>query len=169
MNDKINEEEIEPSEKLALQIASVYYIGYFPVASGTVASFLALLVFYLGLWLFSVPKIGFVIYLIITGLLIIVGTWSADKSEVFLKEKDSHKIVIDEIAGYFLSMIFIPLKTVGFGTLLLVFFVFRIFDVVKPYPIRGLQKYRGGFGIMIDDLVAGIYSSLVVVILRWIF
>lgn len=156
------------SDKWALRIATVFNIGYFPIASGTVASVFAALFMFIfkDIIITTFSGIGFALYLIITGLIIVYGTYSADRAEEIYKEKDSHKIVIDEVAGFFVSMLFIP---VTLNNLFLAFIIFRIYDVIKPFGIRDVQKYRGGFGIMADDLLAGILTSVSVNILFWIF
>lgn len=160
--------DLSKADERMLKIASVYYIGYFPIASGTVASLVAMLVMYALKDIISPAKGGFTfaLYLFVTGLIIYYGTMAADKTEEILKEKDSHKIVIDEVAGFFVSMLFLPITC---KNLLLAFIFFRIFDVIKPFGIRDLQKYKGGFGIMIDDLAAGVYTVITLKILFWIF
>jgi phosphatidylglycerophosphatase A len=93
----------------------------------------------------------------------LVGTWAAHVAEPMLGEKDPGAIVIDEVAGMTLSVLWLPLTV---PVLLAGFVLFRIFDVVKPFPANRLQALRGGVGVMIDDLVAGLYALVVLMALR---
>ncbi len=98
-----------------------------------------------------------IILLIITLLLITAGIFAADSAEKILG-KDSSHIVIDELCGYFVSILFVP-KT--FGYLFAAFLLFRFFDIVKPPPVRNIEKMvPGGTGIMMDDVMAGIYANV---------
>jgi phosphatidylglycerophosphatase A len=99
-------------------------------------------------------------------LVTIVGTWAADRAEPLLGEKDPGAIVIDEVAGMALSVLVFPLTP---AVLIAGFLLFRVFDVVKPAPARQSQNLPGGVGVMIDDLIAGAYTILVLVIARAAF
>lgn len=88
----------------------------------------------------------------------VVGTWAAHEAERALGGKDPGAIVIDEVAGMTLSVVALPPTA---GVLLAAFVLFRLFDVLKPYPANALQRLPGGVGVMIDDLVAGLYALLV--------
>jgi phosphatidylglycerophosphatase A len=92
-------------------------------------------------------------------ILTFIGIWSSGKAEAIFKEKDSHKIVIDEIVGYLYAMILVPTTL---SMLIIAFFIFRIFDVLKPFPLRRLQRLHGGIGVMIDDILAGLYSCVLI-------
>jgi phosphatidylglycerophosphatase A len=151
--------------QLILLISSTLYVGYIPWASGTFATALAI-VFYLPSARFNVLPIvhpDIWIYLAITAAIIIGGTWAADRAEKIHNEKDSHKIVIDEVAGYFVTMILLP--TTWFW-IFAGFFAFRFFDVWKPGPIRRLQFLKGGTGVMIDDVLAGAMACAVLHAIR---
>lgn len=97
------------------------------------------------------------LYLVIAVTLL--GIWLSQEAEKILEEHDSPKIVIDEIAGYLLAVF----NWHGYY-LLAAFVLFRVFDIIKPEPIRQLQKLPGGIGIMADDLAAGLLSNLVLVL-----
>jgi len=103
---------------------------------------------------------GWVAYSLLTVALFVLGTQSANKIETAVGQKDPGIIVIDEVVGYLVTMAFLPqnwlFPIVGF-------FVFRAFDIWKPTPIRQLDAnpHLKGFGIMIDDVLAGVYSNLV--------
>ena len=93
----------------------------------------------------------------------LVGTWAAQRAERLIGTKDPGAIVIDEVAGMTLSVLAFP-PTIG--VLITGFLLFRVFDVVKPFPARTSQRLRGGVGVMIDDLIAGGYALLLLVIAR---
>jgi phosphatidylglycerophosphatase A len=118
------------------------------VAPGTVASAVTAV----ALWLLTLSPLALAALLIVvTGL----GTWAADEAERALGGKDPGAIVVDEVAGMMLAVLAVPLTP----TVLLVgFLLFRVFDVVKPFPANVAQRLRGGVGVMADDLVAGLYA-----------
>src|SRR5690349_21778806 len=86
-----------------------------------------------------------------------IGVYSADKVEPYWG-KDNYRVVIDEIAGMYITMLFIPLSV---STLVTGFIFFRLFDILKPFYIRKLEKLPGGVGVMMDDVLAGVYANLV--------
>ncbi len=132
-------------------IATVFFIGYFPFAPGTVASLFAMII----LFIFKFSDISIFIMLIIT---FILGIISSDKMEKQTNKKDPSYVVIDEFAGYLTSVFLIPLNI---QNLLLAFLFFRFFDILKPPPIKQIEKkVKGGLGIMIDDIIAGAMSNL---------
>jgi phosphatidylglycerophosphatase A len=92
-------------------------------------------------------------------LIIIIGAiWSSHRSQCILGTVDPREIVIDEVAGFLLSIIFIPFTL---RNLIVGFFLFRFFDILKPPPIKMIEeKVKGGCGIVLDDLVAGVYAYL---------
>ncbi len=91
--------------------------------------------------------------------------WSASHCETFWG-RDPGKVVIDEITGMFITFGFIP---VNFKILWIGFFIFRAFDIIKPPPIRRLEKLPGGWGIMADDVLAGVYANIVLRLLIYFF
>ncbi|MBP7791869.1 MAG: phosphatidylglycerophosphatase A [Candidatus Goldbacteria bacterium] len=135
---------------------SFFGTGYFPKGSGTFATFCFLPVYY---FLFrNMPPI---IYLSVILVLIFLGIWASNYAIVIFKSDDPHKVVIDEVVGFLITMFFIPysLKRLVIG-----FFIARILDIIKPWPAYQSQKLRGGNGIMADDVIAGIYGN----ILMWV-
>ena len=135
--------------------------GASPYAPGTVGTLLGIPLVYLlsnsPLWL----------YLVVTVVLIAAGTWLCDKTSKDIGVHDHSGIVIDEVAGYLVTMIAIP---VNLWTLVMAFLVFRFFDIVKPWPIGTIDRtLKGGLGIMVDDLLAGIYSWLLMVAGIWFY
>jgi phosphatidylglycerophosphatase A len=137
---------------LLKNIATLGFIGYLPVAPGTFSTFAALVFFAL-----LKPTIPVHISLII--FVTAIGTIASSKAEKILNEKDSSHIVIDEFAGYALSVLLLP-HTLLY--LVVSFLLFRFFDILKPFPIRWIERtVPGGYGVMADDLAAGMYTNLV--------
>ena len=134
--------------RAALLFATAFGTGYSPVAPGTAGSAVALVI----LWLVPFSRVGLVAFFIVVTL---AGTWAAHVAEASLGEKDPGAIVIDEVAGMTLSVLALPLTI---PVLLTAFVLFRVFDVVKPFPAGRAQALPGGFGVMVDDLIAGLYA-----------
>ncbi len=135
-------------------------MGYSPVIPGTVGTLggipLVLLVF---------SKFSPAIYLLSLATFFFMAVWVAERAEVLFNAQDSRKIVIDEIAGFLCTMAMIPATP---GYLAAGFILFRILDVVKPYPANIInRKMRGGFGVVLDDVIAGAYASLILHLVRF--
>lgn len=142
--------------KLAKFFAS-FFVGYSPVAPGTLGTLIGI-----PLYLVLFPQ-GIKIYIIFTTLFIILGIRISSLAEIIFNEHDSPKIIIDEVAGFLVTMLSIPLNI---KFILIGFILFRIFDIWKPFPISNLQKFPGGIGIMADDILAGIFSNLILQIIH---
>ena len=126
--------------------------GLSPWAPGTAGTLIAI-----PLYLF-ISTFDSAIYLAITALVSLLGIWVCAYTSSKLNIHDHPSIVIDEIAGYFITMILAP---TGLIWVLLGFVLFRIFDILKPWPISWIDKnVRGGLGIMLDDVVAG-FAALI--------
>ena len=132
-------------------IAQGAYAGRSPVAPGTAGTLAGVLLY---LWMKGLSP-G--IYLVVCLFLFVLGTWVAGRAEKALGRTDHPSIVIDEIAGYMVSMFMVP---PAWGFLVAGFFLFRIFDIVKPYPLRRFEEIRGGLGVMLDDIGAGVYTNI---------
>jgi phosphatidylglycerophosphatase A len=146
--------------RFAVFLATVAYCGYFPIAPGTVGSAAGLVVYLLVWWTRSpVVEVG-----LIVGTFV-VGTWAATHAERFFGGIDPGPVVIDEVLGMLITLAFIP---AGWQAALAGFVLFRIFDVIKPFPANRLEKLHGGFGIMADDAMAGVYANLVLRLLIWL-
>jgi phosphatidylglycerophosphatase A len=143
-------------DRLAVLIATVFGAGYSPLVPGTVGSAVTVAL----LWLIPFSLAGLVLFLV--GV-VVVGTWAAHRAERVIGGKDPGAIVIDEVAGMTLSVVAFPLTP---SVLLVGFVLFRIFDVVKPPPARESQKIKGGVGVMIDDLIAGLYALAIIAVSR---
>lgn len=147
-------------DRVKLFFATGFFTGYFPIASGTVGSFLAILI-YLLIPGFDQPYILIIFIL----LLLVIGIYSSDFAEK-VYGFDPPEVVIDEIVGMWFTMLFAPktyvLAAIGF-------ILFRIFDIIKPFPAKQSQELKGGLGIMLDDLIAGFYSLLILHLILLIF
>ena len=138
--------------QLHKQIATVLGIGYIK-GGGTVAS-----IVYCFIW-FLLPAVFVESYwqVIVTLLIIVVGTWSSGKVEIHWG-KDSSKVVIDEVAGMAVTLLYAPHQLLY---LIIGLLLFRFFDIVKPFGIRKLENLPGGAGVMADDLLSGVYAFIV--------
>jgi phosphatidylglycerophosphatase A len=144
---------------LVIGIATGGFIGKIPFAPGTFGSMLGLLLYYLMSFLTLLPTffciIGFILFSI----------WISGKAEKILGDKDPGCIVIDEVAGMAVTFFALPLN-IFIGTA--GFLLFRFFDILKPFPIRFLEnKISGGTGVVIDDVVAGIMSNIILHIILY--
>lgn len=90
------------------------------------------------------------------------GIWAASRTERVLGLKDPGKVVVDEVAGQMIALVPVSLFALSRGWIIISFTLFRLFDIFKPYPARRCESLRGGWGIMADDLVAGVYAALLV-------
>jgi phosphatidylglycerophosphatase A len=146
--------------RLAVFLATVAYCGYFPVAPGTVGSAAGLIVYLLVRWAHSRV---FEVALIVA--VFVVGTWAATHAERYFGGIDPGPVVIDEVLGQLVTFAFIP---VGWHAAIVGFVLFRIYDVIKPYPANRLEKFHGGLGIMADDAAAGVYANITLRVLMWL-
>ena len=139
-------------------ISSVFYIGYFPVAPGSMGSFAAL---FLCFFIKDSPlMMGLSIF-----ICLILGLLTSGRAEDLFGGKDSSEIIIDEFTGMLISLYLLP-ATMGY--VVSAFLLFRFFDIVKPRPIKQLESLDGGMGIMADDIMAGIYTNLILQVARLI-
>lgn len=146
--------------RLAVLLATVAYCGYFPIAPGTVGSAAGLVVYLLVWWTQSpILEAGLIVFIFAA------GTWAATHAERYFGGIDPGPVVVDEVLGMLVTLAFIP---VGWSAALAGFVLFRVFDVIKPYPANRLEKFHGGFGIMADDAMAGIYANLALRLLMWL-
>ena len=136
--------------KLIKLIASCLYLGYVPYAPGTFGSAF-------GLGIYFLTRANSTIYLLAVVTTTILGFFVCNKAEKIFGHKDARRIVIDEASGMLIALMFIPYDI---WTVWLCFVLFRFFDGVKPYPLRRLQRLRGAWGVMLDDIGAGIYVNI---------
>ena len=143
---------------LALAIATVG-VGYLPLIPGTFGSMVGAGIFLL---LRSWP-----LQLAFIPVVTVLGVWAASQTERILGRKDPGMVVVDEVAGQMIAMLPLSLLVTGpwLVWVIVSFNLFRLFDIFKPYPAGRLEHLHGGFGIMADDVVAGIYAAIVTTIL----
>jgi len=165
------------TDYLALAIATCG-VGYFPIAPGTLGSIVGVGMYLLvrAIVLISVwptgrtprvelANIGYVIAafeLLAIIVVALVGIWAGSRTERLSGKKDPGKVVIDEVAGQMLALVAVPLQFSYWWTIPLAFVLFRLFDIIKPYPARSLESLKSGLGIMADDIVAGAYAAAAV-------
>lgn len=145
--------------RLAVFLATAGYTGYFPFAPGTVGSAVGLVVYLIVWWAQSpIVEAGLIVAVFATGV------WAGSIAERYFGGVDPGPIVIDEVLGMLVTLAFIP---VGWSGALAGFVLFRIFDVIKPYPAGRFEALHGGLGVMADDAMAAIYANLSLRLLLW--
>ena len=139
--------------RFILLLATGFGVGYSPIAPGTLGTLIAILIYY---FLSEIPSPLYEITLI--GFFFL-SVWVSENAERLFGKKDDQRIVIDEIVGFLITMLWVP-KTIRF--IVIGFFLFRFFDILKPFPIRHVEKrFKGGFGVVLDDVAAGVYANVV--------
>ncbi|UCH11833.1 MAG: phosphatidylglycerophosphatase A [Candidatus Omnitrophota bacterium] len=143
-------------------VASGLYLGYSPIASGTIGSLLGVLIF---LQLHNFP----LLYICVCLVLILLGFLISGKAEEIYKQKDSPKIVIDEIAGMCIVYLGLPAGQAGrqarLWIIVIGFLIYRALDVIKPPPAKRVEKIKGSAGIMLDDIICAIYANIMLQVL----
>ncbi|MDH3879660.1 MAG: phosphatidylglycerophosphatase A [Desulfobacterales bacterium] len=140
-------------ERAVLFVATGFFIGTVPFAPGTFGTLIGLPVCFL------LSRLNFLQSVICILVFIPFAIWIASAAEKILRQKDPGQIVIDEIVGLIITFVGLPfnLKTVLAG-----FIIFRVLDILKPFPIRTLEKrVGGGSGVVLDDVLAGVYGNLI--------
>jgi phosphatidylglycerophosphatase A len=145
--------------RLALLISTFGYVGFFPIAPGTAGSFAGLALYALVRWI-DVPALELAAIVAVFA----TGVWAATRSEVLLGGTDPGPIVIDEVLGMLMTLAWLPLSMTG---VVVGFFLFRVYDVIKPYPARRFEDAPGGWGVMLDDAMAGLYGQATLRVLVW--
>jgi phosphatidylglycerophosphatase A len=145
--------------RLAVFIATCGYIGYAPIAPGTFGSAAGLAIFYL---VRATSIRGFELAAIV--LLFAIGIWSGTEAEHHFGSTDPGPIVIDEVVGMLITLAWLPVS--GWGALV-GFLIFRILDVVKPWPAGRFEGLSGGLGVMADDGMAAVYGNVIMRGLLW--
>ncbi len=135
--------------KVALILSTWFGMGLFPVAPGTLGTLGAIP------FIILLNDLGVLYKSLILVIFAAIAVWVSGRAQDLLKDNDPSAVVIDEVAGFFLTMFFVPFSWL---TLALGFILFRFFDILKPYPIKRLEGLKGGFGIVTDDLMAGLYA-----------
>lgn len=136
-------------------------LGFLPVAPGTFGTLLGVILYYFNYVYFSFNLI------ILSVLCFVFGVYLCGKTALDINYHDHPGIVWDEVVGYLITMIFIPFGYLNMG---LAFLLFRFFDILKPWPIRYVDsKVAGGIGIMLDDVLAGVYANICLNLMLYMF
>jgi len=144
---------LEIRKKCVVLLATGCYVGYVPVASGTFGTLVAIPLCYL------LSIVGPLEGILFIGAFGGVAVWISGEAEKVFKMKDSGLIVIDEMAGFLVTMFLIPW---GWKNMVIGFFLFRLMDIAKPFPIRRLEStWPGGWGVVGDDVLAGVYANVI--------
>ena len=148
-------------DKLIFLIATWFYVGYSPIAPGTIASVTAI-----PLLLLLTHFVSPLVYCIIVLILLVIGVFVSYKAEGMLSRQDPSQIVIDEVVGFLATMVFIPveLKNIMGGLLL-----FRLMDITKPFPVGRSEALKRGVGVVADDFVSAIYANIILRIIMRFF
>ena len=137
--------------------------GYFPFAPGTVGSLVGVVVV-AGLRQLPLPHAALLPALIAASLVVLaLGVWAAGEAESFFGRKDPGQVVIDEVAGQMVTLLWMP--HANWKWLVGGFMLFRAFDIVKPFPARQAERIPRGWGIMLDDVVAGLYALMILTVI----
>jgi phosphatidylglycerophosphatase A len=136
---------------VALSLATAFGVGYVPFAPGTFGSAV-------GLIIWALLPASNVVHAAVIVIIFAVGAWSATAAERYFGGTDPGPVVIDEVMGMLLTLFMHP---VGWAGAIGAFFLFRAFDVIKPYPADKLEQLHGGLGIMADDGMAAVYANVV--------
>ncbi|HSG31226.1 MAG TPA: phosphatidylglycerophosphatase A [Thermodesulfobacteriota bacterium] len=129
-----------------------FFLGNSPIAPGTAGTLGAILLLYF------ITNLSLPLYIALIIILTAVSIYMSTLAVNIYKKKDPSHVVIDEVCGYLFTMILIPFTWVN---VILGFFLFRALDITKPYPIRKLEKLKDGYGIVLDDVLAGIYANII--------
>jgi phosphatidylglycerophosphatase A len=141
-------------------LATFFGVGFFPLAPGTLTSLIVVILYKFYLFNLSWP-----VYLLIFLCLFFIGVFVSTQYSTELGKTDPRKIVIDEACGQLIVLFQMP---TSWFLLLLGFFLFRLFDIIKPYPIRKVENLRKGWGIMLDDILAATYTIIIIrIFLLW--
>src|SRR3990167_2806373 len=140
-------------QKIILLLATGFGIGKLPLAPGTFGTLLGVLLY------MAIASLSSLHYSVTVIGLLFISVWSSSEAEKMLATKDPKEVVIDEILGLVITMAFLPFN---FLTIFVGFLLFRFFDVVKIFPCRWLERNcKAGWGIVLDDVVAGIYAHII--------
>ncbi|MCF7874194.1 MAG: phosphatidylglycerophosphatase A [Candidatus Omnitrophica bacterium] len=152
---KVNIKKSKLKDKIIIGLASLLGIGFIPACPGTAGSLFGLLF----VWLIK----NQIIFALLTVFIVVLAFFISGKAEKLLGQKDSKQIVVDELAGILITFLFVP-RTFLF--ILVGFFLFRLFDIIKIAPANKIEKKSGSWGIVGDDLIAAVYANLTLQLLR---
>ncbi len=142
-------------KRVSYLFATFFFSGYFPFMPGTVASLITVLMGYF-VFFYTSRSVFVVLFL----FLVLTGFFVSDIVEKDYGGKDPQFVVIDEVSGALLSMFILSFFLNPFKNAILSFILFRVFDIFKPFPVKLMERFKGGAGIMLDDLMAGIMAGI---------
>lgn len=149
-------------DRVLSEIARLGPVGRLPIAPGTWGSLAAILA---APWVFM--PLSWPLRIVVLIGLFFVGAWCASAAERVLQRKDPQSVSIDEVLGQWITLIFFP-TPLGLPSYVAAFFLFRLFDIAKPWPVRQAENWLPkGYGVMIDDVLAGLYAALGLALFRW--
>jgi len=134
--------------------ATLFGVGFFPIAPGTIASFITA-----AAYKFYLYKFSWSVYLLLIVAVFILGSIAASKYAKSINKKDPRTVVIDEVLGQLLPLFLLPSD---WGLVIAAFILFRFFDILKPLFIKKTESFPWGWGIMLDDVLAGIYTGIII-------
>ena len=141
------------TRRLAYLVATVGGVGRIPVVPGTFGTLAAVPL----AWLAAAAG-GPLLFGCVLAAVVLLGTWAAGVVEKEEGSSDPSLVVVDEVAGFLATVAFLPPSPLPY---LAAFLLFRVLDITKPFPARRAEKFHGGFGIMADDLIVGVYGNLI--------
>ncbi|PYS52488.1 MAG: phosphatidylglycerophosphatase A [Acidobacteria bacterium] len=170
------------SDYFAIAFAT-WGVGFMPLAPGTFGSAVGVCIFLLERWasaralifaaghgwtleLLESLRVAFALLIVAT--ITVVGTWAASRVEKSTGRKDPSIVIVDEIAGQLIALLFLPFNA-SIWLVIAGFLLFRLFDIWKPYPIRKLESLESGLGIMADDILAGVYAAILLSFITTIY
>ena len=151
---------------LSVLIGSGFGTGFSPVAPGTAGALLATVI-----WVILYYILPFsALFGVTIGLVVVftfLGVWAANKLEPYWGE-DPSRVVVDEMVGVWIPLLAVPNNSEWYAYVIGAFCFFRFFDIFKPFGIRRMEDFKGGVGVMMDDILSGVYSLILLVVLRWL-
>ena len=148
---------------LALTLATWFGCGYFPIAPGTAGSLGAVAV----AWVLAGPLgLALAWLAVAAAVLFLPAVWASNHACAYWQTKDPQRVVVDEVLGQWIVLAATP--AVEWRSWVAAFALFRLFDIFKPFPARQAERFPRGWGVIADDLVAGVYGAIVLCSLRWL-
>ena len=144
--------------RAVLALSTWFGVGFLPAAPGTFASVAGSPL----VWLMD--RLGGLLGAVFLAAFLALAFFSADRAGKLTGQDDPREIVIDEVAGFLVALFLVPLSWLNLS---LGFILFRVFDIWKPFPLKRAEKLGGGLGIVLDDLLAGLYANLALRLIRW--
>jgi phosphatidylglycerophosphatase A len=154
-------ENFKPIDRLAYWVATGFGAGLMPKAPGTFGALESVVVFVIAMALHFSPATLVVLFVTLSIVSFAVGVWASSRVCKATGIDDPSQIVVDEICGQAMALVPVALAPSAAGVIL-AFILFRLFDITKPYPIRKLEHFHGGLGVMADDALAGVYAAALV-------